>query len=92
MQYTVKTESKVKGAYEQQVKGTKFLVLVVQNLDVNDGIIIQNKEVKKNSTCLAKLSLKVTVVRFRARRKCKTLKSVSSHLGNLHATRPKTSI
>ena len=49
MQYTVKTESKVKEAYEQQVKGTKFLVLVVQNLDVNDGIIIQNKEVKKNS-------------------------------------------
>lgn len=49
MQYAVKTESKVKGAYEQQVKGTKFPVLVVQNLDVNDGIIIQNKEVKKNS-------------------------------------------
>lgn len=91
MQYAVKTESKVKGAYEQQVKGTKFPVLDVQNLDVNDGIIIQNKEVKKKQ-CLAKLSLKVTVVRFRARRKCKTLKSVSSHLGNLHATRPKTSI
>ena len=49
MQYAVKTESKVKGAYERQVKGTKFPVLVVQNLDVNDGIIIQNKEVKKNS-------------------------------------------
>ena len=49
MQYTVKTESKVKGAYKQQVKGKKFPALVVQNLDVNDGIIIQNKEVKKNS-------------------------------------------
>lgn len=48
MQYTVKTESNVKGAYEQQVKGTKFPVLVVQNLDAYDGIIIQNKEVKEN--------------------------------------------
>ena len=49
--YNMQYKSNVKGAYEQQVKGTKFPVLVVQNLDdVYDGTFqFQNKEVKKNS-------------------------------------------
>ena len=49
MQYTVKTESNVKRSLWAAGKGYKIPILVVQNLDVYDGIIIQNKEVKKTS-------------------------------------------
>ena len=53
MQYTVKTKLNAKWAYKQQVKGTKFPVLVVQNLDnVYNGIIIQKRGVKKTSVQL----------------------------------------